>query len=452
LNPIEKLAPGAPPAADFIPLIVPEIRGNEWKYIKECLDTNWVSSVGTYVDRFEKMVADCAGTKYAVATINGTAALHISLILAGVQADDEVLVSSLTFIAPVNAIRYVGAWPIFIDAEPKFWQIDPSGVVDFIENGCRWDGESLRNRRTGRRVKAILPVHILGHPVDLNPILAAAAKYSLPVIEDATEGLGARYCGKNIGGIGHAGCFSFNGNKIITTGGGGMFVTNNSEWAARARYLTTQGKDDPIEYVHNAVGYNYRLTNVPAAMGCAQMEMLDEFVEAKRRIAKRYQDLLASLPGVNLPQEAGLQYFLDVHNSNRRKKIIHRFPRTSSRTGRSENTSPPALAAYASLARSHACRPFRLSCFGRITYASTQLTVLGWVNRCRPAKSGWRAVESPREYRGSLVRIGSRGPARTAPICDTEFPNVQKAEESIGCGCANLGVDPSFGQSFLHVY
>jgi perosamine synthetase len=304
LNPIEKLAPGAPPAADFIPLIVPEIRGNEWKYIKECLDTNWVSSVGTYVDRFEKMVADCAGTKYAVATINGTAALHISLILAGVQADDEVLVSSLTFIAPVNAIRYVGAWPIFIDAEPKFWQIDPSGVVDFIENGCRWDGESLRNRRTGRRVKAILPVHILGHPVDLNPILAAAAKYSLPVIEDATEGLGARYCGKNIGGIGHAGCFSFNGNKIITTGGGGMFVTNNSEWAARARYLTTQGKDDPIEYVHNAVGYNYRLTNVPAAMGCAQMEMLDEFVEAKRRIAKRYQDLLASLPGVNLPQEA----------------------------------------------------------------------------------------------------------------------------------------------------
>jgi perosamine synthetase len=304
LNPTEKLAPGAPPPADFIPLIVPELRGNEWKYIKECLDTNWVSSVGTYVDRFEKMVAERAGTKYAVATVNGTAALHIALLLAGVEANDEVLVSSLTFIAPVNAIRYVGAWPVFIDAEPQYWQIDPAGVVDFLETGCRWDGQALRNRRTGRRVKAILPVHILGHPVDLDPILEAATKYSLPVIEDATEGLGARYRGKSIGGLGKAGCFSFNGNKIITTGGGGMLVTNDAEWAARARYLTTQAKDDPIEYVHNAVGYNYRLTNVPAAMGCAQMEMLDEFVEAKRQIAKRYQDSLASLPGINLPQEA----------------------------------------------------------------------------------------------------------------------------------------------------
>jgi perosamine synthetase len=304
LNPIEKLAPGAPPPSDFIPLIVPEIRGNEWKYIKECLDTNWVSSVGTYVDRFEKMMAERAGTKYAIATVNGTAALHVALLLAGVQADDEVLVSSLTFIAPVNAIRYVGAWPVFIDAEPTYWQIDPAGVVDFLENGCRWDGETLRNRRTGRRVKAILPVHILGHPVDMDPILQTAQKYSLPVIEDATEGLGARYRGKSIGGLGHAGCFSFNGNKIITTGGGGMLVTNDAEWAARARYLTTQAKDDPIEYVHNAVGYNYRLTNVPAAMGCAQMEMLDEFIEAKRQIAKRYQDSLVSVPGIRLPKEA----------------------------------------------------------------------------------------------------------------------------------------------------
>ena len=199
LNPIEKLAPGASPPADFIPLIVPEIRGNEWKYVKECLDTNWVSSVGSYVDRFEKMVAEWAGTKYAVATVNGTAALHIALLLAGVQADDEVVVSSLTFIAPANAIRYVGAWPVFIDAEPEYWQIDPAGVVDFLDNGCRWDGKALRNRQTGRRVKAILPVHILGHPVDLDPILAVAAKYSLPVIEDATEGLGARYRGKSVG-------------------------------------------------------------------------------------------------------------------------------------------------------------------------------------------------------------------------------------------------------------
>jgi perosamine synthetase len=300
---MDKLALGTPPA-DFIPLIVPEIRGNEWKYVKECLDTNWVSSVGSYVDRFERMVAERADTKYAIATVNGTAALHIALLLAGVQADDEVVVSSLTFIAPANAIRYVGAWPVFIDTEPTYWQIDPAGVVDFLDNGCRWDGESLRNRRTGRRVKAVLPVHILGHPADLDPILAVAEKYSLPVIEDATEGLGARYRGKSLGSLGHAGCFSFNGNKIITTGGGGMVVTNDSEWAARARYLTTQAKDDPIEYVHNAVGYNYRLTNLLAAMGCAQMEQLDMFVETKRQIAKRYRESLLSFSGIHLPEEA----------------------------------------------------------------------------------------------------------------------------------------------------
>jgi perosamine synthetase len=304
LNPTEKLAAGAPSPADFVPLIVPEIRGNEWKYVKECLDTNWVSSVGSYVDRFEGMVAEKVGTKYAVATVNGTAALHIALLLAGVQADDEVVVSSLTFIAPVNTIRYVGAWPVFIDAEPRYWQINPAGVVDFLERDCQWDGQVLRNQRTGRRVRAILPVHILGHPADLDPILAVAAKYSLPVIEDATEGLGALYRGKSLGGFGQVGCFSFNGNKIITTGGGGMLVTNNAEWAARARYLTTQAKDDPIEYVHNAVGYNYRLTNLLAAMGCAQMEQLDTFVEAKRQIAMRYQESLASLPGIRLPEEA----------------------------------------------------------------------------------------------------------------------------------------------------
>jgi perosamine synthetase len=304
LNPTEKLAPGVPPPAEIIPLIVPEIRGNEWKYVKECLDTNWVSSVGSYVDRFERMTADLVGAKYAIATVNGTAALHIALLLAGVEADDEVLVSTLTFIAPANAIRYVGAWPVFIDAEPRYLQIDPAGVVDFLERDCLWDGQILRNRRTGRRVKAILPVHILGHPVDLDPILAVAAKYSLPVIEDATEGLGGRYRGKSLGSFGDAGCFSFNGNKIITTGGGGMLVTNNADWAARARYLTTQAKDDPIEYVHNALGYNYRLTNMLAAMGCAQMEQLDTFVEAKRQIAKRYQESMASVAGVHLPEEA----------------------------------------------------------------------------------------------------------------------------------------------------
>jgi perosamine synthetase len=292
------------PGTEFIPLIVPEIRGHEWDYVKECLDTNWVSSVGAYVERFEKMVAERVGAKYAVATMNGTSALHIALLLAGVQPEDEVLTSALTFIAPANTIRYVGAWPIFIDAEQVNWQIDPSAVANFLEHQCEWDGETLRNRRTNRRVRAILPVHILGHPADINPILELAAKYSLPVIEDATEALGSRYHGRSPGSLAHAGCFSFNGNKIITTGGGGMLVTDDPEWAVHAKYLSTQAKDDPVEYIHDAIGYNYRMTNLLAAMGCAQMEQLDAFIEAKRQIARRYVDSLAHVSGIRFPEES----------------------------------------------------------------------------------------------------------------------------------------------------
>jgi len=298
MKPTEVLAPGAPPGDGFIPLAVPEIRGNEWRYVKECLDTAWVSSVGSYVDRFEQMVAQEAGTKYAVATVNGTSALHIALLVAGVQPEDEVLVSTLTFIAPVNAIRYVGAWPVFIDAEPAYWQMDPARVVEFLERDCRWSDGTLYNRRTGRRVTAVIPVHILGHPVDLDPILAVARKFGLKVIEDATEGLGATYKGSGLGCLGGIGCFSFNGNKIITTGGGGMLVTNNEEWARKAKYLTTQAKDDPIEYVHGQVGYNYRLTNLLAAVGCAQMEQLAAYVAAKRKNAARYTEKLQNLPGI----------------------------------------------------------------------------------------------------------------------------------------------------------
>ena len=207
------------------------------------------------------MVAEQSETKYAVATVNGTAALHVALLVAGVQPDEEVLVSTLTFIAPVNAIRYVGAWPVFIDAEPIYWQMDPARVVEFFERDCRWTEGKLYNRRTGRHVSAIIPVHVLGHPVDLDPIMEVARKYGLKVIEDATEGLGATYKDRGLGCLGDIGCFSFNGNKIITTGGGGMMVTDNEEWAIRAKYLTTQAKDDPIEYIHGEVGYNYRLTN-----------------------------------------------------------------------------------------------------------------------------------------------------------------------------------------------
>jgi perosamine synthetase len=250
------------------------------------------------------MVAQQAGTKHAVATVNGTSALHVALLVAGVRPEDEVLVSTLTFIAPVNAIRYVGAWPVFIDAEPTYWQMDPARVVEFLERECRWSDGTLYNRRTGRRVTAVIPVHILGHPVDLDPIVAVARKFGLKVIEDATEGLGATYKGRGLGGLGDIACFSFNGNKIITTGGGGMLVTNDEEWATRAKYLTTQAKDDPIEYVHGEVGYNYRLTNLLAAVGCAQMELLEAYVAAKLKIAARYAEKLRNLPGVVLMRSA----------------------------------------------------------------------------------------------------------------------------------------------------
>lgn len=296
--------PGAPSSEGVIPLCVPEIRGNEWKYIKECLDTNWVSSVGPFVDRFEREVAAYVGTKYAVATVNGTAALHIALLVAGVQPDDEVLVSTLTFISPANAIRYVGAWPVFIDAEPHYWQMDPQKVVDFLEKECLWRNDGLYNKTTGRRLRAILPVHILGHPCDVYPILELGQKYNLLAIEDAAESLGARYKGCMVGHLGDIACLSFNGNKTITTGGGGMIVTDNEEWAHKAKYLTTQAKDDPVEYIHNEIGYNYRLTNIQAAMGCAQMEQLDDYITAKRRIAAGYTKALMELSGITPMQEA----------------------------------------------------------------------------------------------------------------------------------------------------
>ena len=296
--------PGAPASEGTIPLCVPEIRGNEWKYIKECLDTNWVSSVGSFVDRFERELANYVGTKYAVATCNGTAALHTALLVAGVKPDDEVLVSTLTFIAPANAISYTGAWPVFIDAELESWQMDAQKAVDFLEQECHWVSGELRNKTTSRRVKAILPVHILGHPCNMDPILDVARKYNLVVIEDATESLGAKYKGRMVGHLGDIACFSFNGNKIITTGGGGMIVTDCQRWAERAAHLTTQAKLDPVEYIHDEVGYNYRLTNIQAAMGCAQLEQLPQFIEVKRRIASTYADALCDVPGVMPMREA----------------------------------------------------------------------------------------------------------------------------------------------------
>lgn len=303
--------PGAPPAADFVPLCVPEIAGNEWLYVKECLDTGWVSSVGSFVDRFERAVADYVGTKFAVAMVNGTAALHVALLVAGVSPEDEVLVNDVTFAAPVNAIRYIGAWPVFMDADPRHWEMDVDKTADFLQRRCVRDGGVLRNRRSGRRVRALLPVHILGHPCDLDPLMELAARFDLVVVEDATESLGARYKERRVGGIGTIGCFSFNGNKIITTGGGGMLTTDDEAMARRARYLSTQAKDDPVEYFHREIGFNYRLTNVLAAIGCAQMEQLDRYIEKKRSIARRYDAALSTIPGITTPSRASWAESID---------------------------------------------------------------------------------------------------------------------------------------------
>jgi len=291
--------PVAKAATSFIPLCVPHISGREWEYVKECLDTGWVSSVGSYVTRFERMTADYVGAQHAVAAVSGTAALHTALLVAGVKENDEVLVSSLSFIAPANAIRYCGAWPVFVDVTTDYWQMDQELVAEFLKTKCHWTNGELINNETGRRVTAIVPVHILGHPVDIDPILELAREYRLPVVEDATESLGATYKGKKAGHLGDIACFSFNGNKLITTGGGGMIVTDNSEWAARAKYLTTQAKDNEVEYIHESIGYNYRLTNVQAALGCAQLEQISEFIEKKRSIARHYESAFSSVAGLS---------------------------------------------------------------------------------------------------------------------------------------------------------
>lgn len=302
-----------------LPLAVPELRGNEWKYLKECLDTGWVSSVGPFVERFEREVAAYVGTSHAVAIVSGTAALHTALRVAGVQPDDEVLVSDLTFIAPVNAIRYVQAHPVFVDADPKTWQMDVEKVERFLSEECELrpaqseTALACRNKRTGRRVRAILPVHILGLACEMDRIVELARRYDLRVVEDAAEGMGVPYRRRHVGTWGHVGVLSFNGNKIITAGGGGMLVTDDRGVADYARYLTTQAKDDGLEYIHKEVGYNYRLTNLQAALGVAQLEQLDRFIERKRAIARGYDAAFRGVEGITVmptPPETEPTYWL----------------------------------------------------------------------------------------------------------------------------------------------
>lgn len=289
----------------FIPLSVPKIDGNEWKYVKDCLDTGWISSVGSYVSLFEEEFTKKLGSKFSIATVNGTSALHVALMVAGVHPDEEVLISSLTFIAPVNTIRYIGAWPVFIDADHLYWQMDPLDIRRFLTQECEQRDGATWNRITGRKVSAIIPVHILGHPCEMDEILDLAREFNLVVIEDATESLGALYRNKKVGTLGDIACFSFNGNKVISNGGGGMIVTDNHEWATKARYLTTQAKDDPKEFIHNEIGYNYRMTNVLAAIGLAQLEKLDDYIQKKRQITGRYEEELKNIQGLSFMPESG---------------------------------------------------------------------------------------------------------------------------------------------------
>jgi perosamine synthetase len=286
----------------MIPLSVPNLAGNEWKYIKECLDTNWVSSVGSYVTLFEKTMAEYCGVKKAIATSNGTAALHISLILSGVQQGDLVLLPNITFVAPANAIRYMGADPLLIDVDEATWQMDLDLLQNFLETKTYLENNACYHAETRRRIGALMPVHVLGNMCNMERLMKLSVQYQLPVVEDSTEALGSYYKEKHGGSFGQFGCLSFNGNKIITTGGGGMILTNDEDLAAKAKHLTTQAKADPNEYYHDEVGYNYRLVNILAAMGVAQMEELPGFLVRKKEIADNYNNFFKNIQGA-MPQK-----------------------------------------------------------------------------------------------------------------------------------------------------
>jgi dTDP-4-amino-4,6-dideoxygalactose transaminase len=283
-----------------IPLAEPWIGGNAGRYLEECLATNFVSSVGPFVERFEREFATAVGSRYAVACASGTAAIHLALEVLGVGPGDEVLVPTLTFVASANPVRYVGATPVLVDAEPATYNLDPAMVVAELDR---------RGRLGLRQPRAMEVVHLVGHPADIAPIVEAADRHGVTVFEDASEALGARYVagrfgGRHVGTIGRVGCFSFNGNKLITTGGGGMLVTDEEPLALRARHLSTQARLPGRAYDHDEIGFNYRLSNVAAALGVAQLERLPELLAGRRAVAARYDAELSDLPGFRLAPRA----------------------------------------------------------------------------------------------------------------------------------------------------
>ena len=282
----------------------PTFFGNEWRCIKECLDSTFVSSVGKFVDRFEDDLAAYTGAKHAVVVVNGTAALHIALLLAGVKANDEVILPSLNFVATANAIRYCSATPHFVDSEPKTLGIASEKLRDYLKNHTMQRRGLCVNKTTGHVIRAMVPMHTFGHPGNIDGLLAIAHDFNIILVEDAAESLGSTYYGKHTGTFGLMGTLSFNGNKTITTGGGGAILTNDSAIALRAKHITTTAKRPHAwEFVHDEVGYNYRLPNLNAALGCAQLEQLSSKLEAKRVLFKRYEAAFLSVDGAILVSE-----------------------------------------------------------------------------------------------------------------------------------------------------
>ena len=292
-----------------ISLSEPFIFGLEYEYIKECLDTGWVSSAGRFVDLFEDKIANYTGAKFAVACSNATSALFISLKILGVKRDEEVIVPTLTFIAPVNTIKYLGAEPIFMDAD-EYCNIDVNKTVEFIETETKFKNNISYNKKTGKIVRAVLPVHVFGNAADLESLQNICAERNIVILEDASESLGTIYTkgklkGQHTGSVGQMGCISFNGNKILTSGGGGMIICNDEESYKKAVYLTQQAKDDPVNFIHNEIGYNLRLSNIQAALGLAQMENIEKALKIKKKINNFYRENLNLTDGLTLMNSPG---------------------------------------------------------------------------------------------------------------------------------------------------
>ncbi|MBD3796591.1 MAG: LegC family aminotransferase [Campylobacterales bacterium] len=300
---------------EFIPLHEPRFRGNEKQYLNECIDSAFVSSVGAFVDRFEHDFASYVGSKYAVATVNGTSALHISLLLADVKKDDEVLTQPLTFIATCNAISYCGAKPIFIDVEQESLGMSPAHLKEFLEQNCMVENGVCRNKTTNKVIKACVPMHTFGHPCKIDEIAKICHKWKITLVEDAAESLGSFYKQKHTGRFGKIGAFSFNGNKIVTSGGGGVIVTDDEVLAKKAKHLTTTAKvPHKWEYVHDMIAYNYRMPNLNAALLVAQLEQLDDFLRSKKEIAKKYEEFFAqynNIKFIKAPKDADSNYWLN---------------------------------------------------------------------------------------------------------------------------------------------